>query len=225
MTNNYATVEDMEQQSDLNMADDDNLANAQNFLDSAAFMIDKICGRPDGFLALVTPTERTLSGNGQGYMRIPENTGVTIVKVKASRDDTTYVTWDASDYLTFSGDIRTPNFERKPYDHIMISGDGDQTEFTNGIYYKYGIFQGKQYRIPVHVPTVKITAKWGYADSVPAPVKTCTILQAMRWFKRAQAQWADDVGNLDFGTLAFTKEIDHDIKMMLYHGKMIKPSL
>ncbi len=72
-------------------------------------------------------------------------------------------------------------------------------------------------------PTVRVTAKWGYALSCPKRVQEACIVQAARWFKRGESSWADSMATSELGTLMVTKELDPDVRMMLEAGRLVKP--
>ena len=73
--------------------------------------------------------------------------------------------------------------------------------------------------------TVKVTAKWGYATSVPSTIKTATMMQAARWYKRFQSAMADVVADAALGTLLYRQELDPDVKMLLVAGRYVKMAI
>lgn len=187
-------------------------------LTAASRAIDAYCNRPDGFVALSVATARVYAGNGTGCQRIDDCVEVSLVAVKAGIADTSYVSWTTADWLAFSGDVERPNFNALPYTQLMTSGGGAYGAFTNGL---LAGEDGHQHA----VPTVQVTAKWGYAVTVPAQIKQATIAQCARWWKRGQSSWADTLANADTGQLMFTKAVDPDIEMILKFGRFVRPTV
>jgi hypothetical protein len=75
----------------------------------------------------------------------------------------------------------------------------------------------------IAVPTVRITARWGYADTVPPEIRQATITQASRWYKRGEGTWADALANAEFGTVLFRQQLDPDLAMMLRRMRRLHP--
>src|SRR5688572_14311334 len=100
---------------------DDNNGRLTRLILAVSQALDRICNRPDGFVAADTATARLFVGTSSGILRIDENVGVTAVGVKANATDPTYVTWDAGDYLAFGGDMAYPDFNRTPYTGLMAA--------------------------------------------------------------------------------------------------------
>ena len=193
-------------------------------LEAASEAIDAYCNRPDGFVALVAATTRTYPGTGREYQHIDECTQVTAVAVKDSPGDTTYVSWAATDWVAFRGSPKSPNFNHTPYHALMVAAGGDYALFTDGRYVIRGgsTLENEVTRV---VPTVQITAKWGYATTCPSRIHTAAMAQASRWWKRFQSGgFADMSVNAELGDLAFKlqgKPLDPDIAMML--TRLIRP--
>lgn len=209
-------------------------AALQMLLDAAAEVINAVCNRPTGFLAVSTATGRYYVGDGKAVLYIDECVAVTAVAVKSSPTDTTYTTWASpttnmagdGDWLAFSGDPMNPNFDPvfllKPYTGLMIDPNGDHSFFTSGRFTGGGGFRPSSLDRR-GVPTVKVTAKWGYAVYAPRRVVTANILQAARWYKRGEAAWSDTLASADTGLLLFRQSLDPDIKTMLIEARLVKP--
>lgn len=202
-------------------ADDTSLAA---LLSAAEEAINNYCHRPDGFEADSTATARLYAAHGKPYVLIDECIAITTVAVKDSATDTTYTAWAATDWIAFSGDPENPEFNRLPYDGIMSAAGGDYDIFLSG---KFTTLRGFRPSSSVarSVPMVQVTAKWGYSVNVPAVIKEACILQAARWWKRAESSWADSIANGDMGSLQFRKVLDPDFQMMLKEGRLIRPAL
>jgi hypothetical protein len=120
-----------------------------------------------------------------------------------------------------------PNFNDLPYNGIMTLPGGSYSDFTSGL---SGILKGfRPHPDDVvskkRVPTVKITAKWGYSVAVPSTIKQATIAFAARWFKRGQSSWSDVVASQEMGSLLYTSREFNDIKAMLESMRMYKPAI
>lgn len=171
--------------------------------------INNHCNRPDGFEALSVATARLYAGDGLDYIWIDDCVEVTAVAVKDAPTDSAFVTWAATDWIAFSGDPECPNYNKIPYMGIKIRIDtGFYTYFPKSSY-----------------PVAQITAKWGYAVTVPDAIKQACITQVSRWAQRAKSGWADAVGSDMTGTLAYKKVLDPDVQMLLNSGRFIRPSI
>lgn len=230
----YATTDELRTQisksGNSGVASDDAL---QILLDAASDAIDGLCNRPDGFTADTTASARYFAGTGKPYLVIDECVEITAVAVKDSATDDTYTAWGTpttvlagdGDWIPFRGDYRRPNFNRLPYTAIMIDPNGDYDVFTNGRMTTRGGFPPLQ-DTPRGAPTVKVTAKWGYAVTAPARVKEACIAQAARWFKRGEGGWADTLASAEFGQPQFKPSaLDPDIRLMLEAARLIKPQV
>jgi len=211
MANDYATI--VELKAELQKTDSDDDASLQRVLDAAATHIDRYCNRPDGFVANSTASARYYPGSGGKYQRIDECIAVTAVAVKdaAFDDEDAYETWTLgtigstteADVFPATGSEKWPEYNRTPYTLLVIGANGDYTLFPHDIYGR---------------PTVQVTAKWGYAETVPDDIKTATIMQAARWWKRLQIAMADATGGGELGVLLYRQRLDPDIAAILDDG-------
>lgn len=208
----YATVDELKDQIGKTGTDEDTVLEA--ILDAASVAIDNFCQRPDGFEADAAASVRTYSGDGGPILDIDEYVEVTLVEVKDSPTDDDYTAWEDEDWIPFSGDARRPNLnpivQGRPYTAIMVSAVGSESIFTDGRTSRRG------------VPTVRVTARWGYAATVPAVVRQAAITQATRWWKRGGSAWADSVGSPTVGQLFYRRDLDPDLKMMLVNGALVR---
>lgn len=172
-------------------------------LDAASQAIDNYCNRPDGFIASSLDQDRYYSGLGNPWLQIDECISIASVSVKDSITDTTYTAWATTDWQAACGNPDNPDWNRKPYDLIVVLPTGSYSHFTSGISTRaHGI------------PTVKISAKWGYSALAPAAIKQACIALSARWFKQGQAAWADTLASPELSQLIYRKE-NADIRMML----------
>lgn len=217
MNTEYASIADLKAQ--VQTGDTDYDATFQLLLNAAAEAIDRFTNRThkhDAFLADDEATARVYSAKSIHHLYIDECIEVTLVKVKDSATDTGYDTSLAStDWFVCRGSPERPIFNRTPYDLLILSSYGTQEPFTSGVF---------PFR---NVPTVQVTAKWGYAaySNFPAVVKEATLVQASRWWKRSQSAWADTLASADMGTLMYQKVLDPAIQLMLVKSRLIRPSV
>jgi len=221
----YATVDELRQQVQKSgLTDDVELAL---ILDAVSDSIDKYCNRPDGFVSDITASARTYAGDGGVVHWMDECTAITLVEVKDSASDTTYTAWAAADWIAATGDPTFPDFNRTPYQFLIVSAVGDYDTFTSGQY-----TGGRGFRpasIGRAVPTVRITANWGYSATVPPVIKQACIAQTAMWYKRGQSAWATDAGGAAAGRLSFRRDVqvlqDPDVRLMLDGSMLKKPSI
>lgn len=210
-TISYATATELKAQIDKTTTRGITDADLQLILDAAARAIDNFTGRrQDGYEAPAVAVARVFSGSGMTYQWLQSDAvEITEVAVKDSGTDDDYTVWDTTDWIAFSGDPLCPDYNSLPYTAIMVDPTGDETLFTR--------WRG--------VPTVQITARWGYAETVPDAIKQATIMQATRWYKRLQSAMADGLGSAELGLLVYAKPIDPAIDMLLRQGRFIVPSI
>lgn len=195
-------------------------------------MIDGYCKRPNGFEADATTSTRTYAGTGTAIQRIHETPSITLVEVKDSPTDSAYVSWASTDWIPFRGSSKRPNFEPvspenpKPYTGIMVAINGNYSIFTSGI--AETTLPG--FRLPIDrplvqfgIPTVRVTAKWGYATTVPNAVKQACLIELTRWFGRSEAGWTDTLASSDFQERRVTQDLDPATKMLLDKSGLRKP--
>lgn len=228
-TTRYASTTELSTQTGIDLTK--YTAHVEPLLDAVSASINLTCNRRDGFVSDATASARTYTGSGQSIQMIDECTAITAVAVKRSLTDNTYTAWTVTDWLAFGGSYKRPDFnvlsydEPRPYTGIMIAINGDYSNFTSGL-----TNTGREGFPPLDTfqmigqPTVQVTAKWGYAVTVPNVIKQATLIHAARFFKRSQAQWADALANLDFGELMIVKKSDPVYDMLIQH-KMIRPGI
>ena len=193
------------------------------FLDAAKAFINDYYNRPDGFIALTTATARLYAGSGTTYQRIDDCIAVTALGVKDSATDSTYTSWASSDYILFSGSAKNPNFNKLPYTGLMIDPNGDYSHFTGSQFTNRRGFRPMS-TVSRNVPTVQVTAKWGYSATVPPLIKEITIAMATVWFKQSEGAWADTLSSVELGQLLYQKENNY-ILGMLKRGRFKRPNV
>jgi len=93
----------------------------------------------------------------------------------------------------------------------MTDPNGSYSVFTSG-------FRNVGVRKGYGLPTVKVTAKWGFAVTVPPDIKQACIMTVARWYKQLRSQMQDGVANVDFGTLLYTQRMHPAIASILLDG-------
>lgn len=194
---------------------------------AASRSIDYVCNLPQG-VEFVTPAAaavRLYPGSGDPVQWMDVCTSITLVEVKDSPTDSTYTAWAATDWIAATGDPRRPDFNALPRRFLLVDPTGVQTVFTSGrligrrgfmpaeMVGSWGL--GQLSMANMAVPTVRITARWGWADTVPPAIKQATIAIVNKWMKRGESAWADLVASNDVGQLAYTVRDDPHVMMML----------
>jgi hypothetical protein len=228
----YATVAQFKAEINLLDTSETWTATITRLLDTATRNIDRFCNRPDGFTADDTASAHYYVGSGKPYQLVDDFVELSAVAVKdsASDDEDEYTAWTIgtlgttaeADVFAATGDPKFPDYVTTPYTMLVVGANGDYAIFTSGEYsFKAGF---RPYTtVPGGVPTVKVTAKWGYATETPADIVEACIMQAARWFKRLQSAMSDTLASGDMGTLMYTQSLDPDIKRILVDGRYVKP--
>jgi hypothetical protein len=229
----YATAAELKAEINLIDSAGDHTASLTRLLDAASRTIDRATNRPDGFDASATATARYYTGSGKPYQEIDECVQVTAVAVKDSPgdDEDDYTSWvvgtvgttTEADVFPATGDPEWPEYNTTPYTLLVIGANGAYSLFPSGQYTTRGGFRPLTL-VARGVPTVKVTARWGYSDDAPADIKEACIMQAARWWKRLQSAMADTVAGPDFGTLLYRK-LDPDIEAIVKGGRYYRPPL
>lgn len=207
----YATAAELRANVDIDGATDD--AVLLSLLTAVSLAIDRFCNRPKGFVALSTAEADYFVGIGRSYIYIEECTEITTVAVKESITDTTYTDWEATDWFAFRGDPLFPETNRTPYHGLIVQPGGSYATFLDG-------------RVDNHsaVPTVAVTAKWGYAATCPETIKTAAIAEASRYYKMGETAYADALMNQEMGELRFYKDMSPVTKMLLVSARYVRPT-
>ena len=228
----YASPAELRAEIDLDAVTED--ATLQRLLNAATKTIDRFCNRPDGFVADVAASARYFHGSGEPYQWIDECTEITAVAVKdsPSDDEDDYTAWTIgtvgtttdADVFAATGDPERPEFNRTPYTLLIVGANGSYSRFTSGTYTHRAGFR-PSYIAQRGIPTVEVTARWGFADTVPDDIKEACIMQSARWFKRIRSSMADSLATTELGQLRFTKKLDPDVELILVNGRYVRPAL
>ena len=227
----YASIAELRDEMNLDSTDDDSWLD--NLLDAATRKIDVFCNREqDGFEAVAAASARYYPGSGKSYQWIHECISVTAVAVKdsPSNDEDDYTSWTvgtvgsttSADVFPASGDPRFPSYTELPYTLLIIGANADYALFTSGEFSSRGGFKPST-TVRRGIPTVQVTARWGYAAIVPDDIKQACMMQAARWYKRLQSAMADTSALPEMGSLLYQQSLDPDIKGILVDGRYVKP--
>jgi hypothetical protein len=227
MTTAYATNLEVQNAIQLTAPSDTDNAVITAVVLAASNAIDRFCCRLDGFIAPVTATARTYAGSGKPYQLIDECASVTTVAVKDAVTDTAYVAWVVNtDYIPFTGDPEFPDFNHTPYTGLMIAPNSAYSIFISGTYTTGRGGFARDYSIVSRgLPTVQVTAKWGYATTVPEAVKEACIIQTARWFKRGQGAFSDALATGSLGDLQYRRVLDLDVRDLLTGARLVRPNI
>ena len=172
-------------------------ARIGTLIEAASATIDQMCNRPEGFLAQSVASAKLYAGSGRDSLMISECVEVTLVEIKRSG------TWTAlSDWAAFAGDSKAPVYDSLPYTGVLA----DAASFDASRF-----------------PNVRVTARWGYSDTLPPQVEEAALIFVSRWLKRGQSSYADTLTSDMGGTLEFRRQVDPDVMTILKTGRLIKP--
>lgn len=222
----YATIAELKALIGKSTSGED--ANLQTILNAAALRIDRHCrvlkpsGARDFFVADSTASAKLYVGTGTAILPIDDCIAVTLVEEKASPSDDTYDAWDKDDWLAASGDRRMPDFNRTPYTFLIVSATGGRAVFISGQYTAPRGFKPETLN-QRGVPTIRVTAKWGYAATVPDDIKLATLMTAARWYKLLQGSMSRQLASGDLGLATFPKQLDPDVVGILIEGRYVRP--
>jgi hypothetical protein len=197
---------------------------------AASRAVDQYTNRiEDGYVAPTAAVARDYVGSGISSQMIDECVQIDSVAVKESITDTTYTAWTAADWLAARGSHRFPKFYGLPYNLLVVDISGDESIFTSGWGYNashlWNDYGDHQHSGAAGQPTVRVTARWGYATTVPGPIKEATIMQAARFFERLKVGMADSLATTDLGELRFTQDLDPDVQFLLRLGRWVRPPM
>lgn len=217
----YCTAAEVRAQIDKTSAADD--ATITAMIAAVQPAIDNFCNRPDGFEAGVAAA-RTFGGSGKAWQWIDETESITTVEVKDSPTDDAYTTWAVTDWVALSGSAKQPNYNKLPYQLLMVTASGDYAVFTSGRFSGRRGFRPDREE-PFVVQTVRVTARWGYSIAVPDAIKQACITQTAIWYKRGQSGWSRVLSASEFGQLEFDEaELDPAVQLLLFSGRFVKPA-
>jgi hypothetical protein len=199
MASDYITLDDLK----TNMADSglDGVADYDVVMDAlitrASRMIDRLTGREPGAFAVTADTTRYFTPTCPTEVWIGELAAApTTVSMSQTGSLTDHTDLASTDYILWPYNAA---LEGRPYRRI----DLDTLNGDYGVYYQFP-------------KSIKVVGKFGYAESAPEEVVQATLVQAMRWFKRAQQGFADTGAIIELAQLRYVDKLDRDIVAILY---------
>lgn len=227
----YCSAAEIKTAMGMNSADDD--VKLLAIATAVSRLIDGHMGyQHDGFVASASASARVYPGSGRRWMWLDACTEITGVRVKDAVSDSTYeTTLLTGDFQGFRGDPTTPatlNFNARPYHGIMLTAASSVNRFLLGAYSNWSFYfyndrdADSDYAFS---PTVEITAKWGYATTVPPVIKQAAIMQSERIYKRQEGGMADALLSPELGMSRFISELDKDVKVLLNYSRLKRPQL
>lgn len=149
-------------------------------------LIDKFCNRSFDSVTTTKYFDGTASP-----LCIPDLITLTSLKLDTNGDGVYEATLTTSDYILYP-------LNSTPKESIRINPNGNYSSFASGI------------------PSgVSITGTWGYASTVPGPIRRASIIQVQRWYKRKETAFADVVGVPELGEVHYYKGLDPDIHLIV----------
>lgn len=171
----------------------------------ASRLIDRECGRWDGFFSPSTDDKTDYyDGSGGTEQEIDEYVSITSVYVSEEGvlDSTGYTLWSSSEYMTYPYNATNRG---KPIIKLII----DVVNGSQSAWYPYR-------------KSVKVIGIPGYSATPPDLVVQACKTQSVRWFLRAKGGWQDTSGNDEVGKQEHKgfAELDPDIRLMLWGLKL-----
>ncbi len=222
----YATVAELVARLGTPLTGKDDLILA--LLTASSRQVDNFCNRAeDGFVAPAATVARIFTGTGKRWLDFGqyEAFSVTAVGMKLAVTDTTFTALVAADWRAFRGNPQRPNFNRTPFHGIQVTLAGDYGRFLDGRVSGlpgFPLLDGEENVSEVGEPTVEVTGRWGFNDTVPPEIREATIMIAARWFKRGEGAWSDALASADFGIMLFRKKVDPDVEAVLTLGRYVR---
>jgi hypothetical protein len=229
----YTTYDIWKSETTTTDSDETAKATVERLITGASRGIDHYCNCPDDFfVAIDTATTRYYVGSGKTYQLIDECVVVAAVAVKdsASDDEDAYDAWTVgvvgtttdADCFPASGDPAYPDYNSTPYNLLILGSNTTESNFTSGTYSHRGGFRPTTL-ITRGVPTVEVSARWGYATTVPPDIRTACTMIVEREYKRLAGGMSDALASGELGQIIYVGQ-DPDVERILKHGRYIKPA-
>lgn len=181
-------------------------------LEAACRAIDRTCRVKDHHFQAGDAAAKVWAGKGRDWLRVDSFIAMTKIEVREPTADT-YTEWALTDVIPFSGDHAAPNFNDLPHTGLVIAATGTFAIFPSGQ-------TSPRSRA---VPTVRVTAQWGFAEVVPYQLKTAAIMVTVRWLSELEGAMADAQGIEELGTILYTKKLPAAVVSILYDGAFVEP--
>lgn len=227
-TVSYCTADDIKTAMSQTSSTDDTKLTALALV--ASRMIDNYCRRTEfGFVASDTAEALQLTTDEKSYVYIPECVEITLVEYKESVTDSTYQSLDSDAWIPFRGNPKKSSvrYNLVPYTGILLTAQSPITFFRDGNYTSDFSWEtaNDTNNLATYLPTVQVTARWGYSDETPAVIKEAAIMQSIRWYKREQSGMSDTLTSSTMGDERYVKQLDPDVKLILDYSGLRKARL
>lgn len=204
MANNYITKEIIK----TNLPDNTfSGTKYDSLLDSLAErtsrLLDRAAKRPPGFFYVSVDSTRYYNGSGGREQWIdPIAATPTSVEVAETGDLSNYTAWASSDYILWPYNALEDN---RPYMRL----DLDHLGGTKYLWYSFP-------------KSIKITAKFGWAETLPPEVEEMMIIQAVRWFQRHRQAFRDTVAIPELQQITYVKALDPEVVELFMNSTFSK---
>lgn len=166
-------------------------------LPAASRLIDRFLGRAPGDFKVTADETRYFTGSGVSELWIDEiAVAPTSVAMDLVGDQVTYTLLDAANYQEWPRNAAQKGI---PFYRLDIP------VLTNPTYYTW-------YSTP---DSIKVIGKWGYSVAIPNLIKRATLIQTVRWFKRAQQAYQDVGAITSLGQLTYVQKLDPDMENII----------
>lgn len=163
----------------------------ESIVQGVSRLIDNYCGRK--FYADTVDATRYYTAEFATVLFLDDDLiSVTTLKTDADGDRTYETTWATTDY-----DLEPLNaaLDGAPYTRISVPPSGN-------------------YTFPTIAKGVQLVGKFGYAATVPSPVKEACLLQCERIYKRKDAVFGV-IGSAEMGQMMVLPKLDPDVQLLL----------
>jgi hypothetical protein len=189
ITNGYATLNELKASLGINDNVDD--TRLELAIETASREIDQFCNR---FFYNAGTATRLYAADTEWLTAIDDAITITKLETSGDADGVFDSEWAATDY------------QKEPLNGV---GNGSTGWPTTKLRAVGGLLFPKLWRRA----TIRVTGTWGWA-AVPTAIKTATLLQAARIFKRADAPFGA-AGFSDIGIIRVTNAIDPDVRQAI----------
>lgn len=225
----YATADEVFDS--INQTSKSDTGQVNRILRTVSRWIDGYMNRGEyGFVAESTASARVYAGEAKAYLYVMDFVELSTVKMKTSIDQTTYdYTFTSGEIIPFRGDPRRPNYNKLPYHGILVAYNATYPFFTSGrpasVSRKWNRLHPDTNNNITSLPTVEVTAKYGYAVSVPDVIKEVTIMETIRLYKQERAGMGDAGMNVEIGQTQFVKALHPAAKAILDSTNLRMPKI
>lgn len=173
-------------------------------LTSASRLIDKYTKRHADAYKIPGDTTRYFDGSGTSELLIGEIAAAPTTVAVAESGQVDNSSGSGGDYTTWA----STDFYMEPYNAVGLGIPFD-TLVVDALYgtksHWYKFRKG-----------VKITAKFGYSETVPPEIEEATIIQVIYWFQRGKQGFNQNAASTRFGQMNY-KGLDVDVERMIEH--------